>query len=233
MKLGIMQPYFFPYIGYFALIANTDKWVVFDITQYTPKTWMNRNRILHPNEGWQYVTVPLSNSSINIKISEAKILEKEKTLKKILGQIEHYRKKAPYFSKVKEIIEKTFSDTKTDYLVELNINSLKYVCEYLGLNFNYIIASEQGFKFPEDMSAGDWALEISVQLGAAEYINPIGGEDLFDKQKFAEKNIKLTILPPPEFEYECKGYKFEKHLSIIDVLMWNDAEKVSSALRLI
>ena len=48
VKLGIMQPYFFPYLGHFALIAHTDAWVVFDITQYTPKTWMNRNRVLHP-----------------------------------------------------------------------------------------------------------------------------------------------------------------------------------------
>ncbi len=63
-----MQPYFFPYLGHFALIAHTDAWVVFDISQYTPKTWMNRNRVLHPTDGWTYVTAPLSNSSIHIKI---------------------------------------------------------------------------------------------------------------------------------------------------------------------
>lgn len=51
MRLGIMQPYFFPYPGHFALIAHVDQWLVFDITQYTPKTWMNRNRILHPRGG--------------------------------------------------------------------------------------------------------------------------------------------------------------------------------------
>jgi len=230
MKLGIMQPYFFPYIGYFALIANTDKWVVFDITQYTPKSWMNRNRILHPIESWQYITVPLSNSSIHIKISEAKILDKQKAHAKIIGQVAHYQKKSPFNKQVKELIEKTFSETKTDSLVELNINSIKCVCEYLRINFNYIIASEQNFKFHDNMQSGDWALEISEQLKANEYINPIGGETLFDKQKFAERNIKLTIIPPPQFEYECKSYKFEKYLSIIDVLMWNEPEKVRGAL---
>jgi hypothetical protein len=230
MKLGIMQPYFFPYIGYFALIANTDKWVVFDITQYTPKTWINRNRILHPKENWQYITVPLSNSSINIKIFEAKILDKQKACKRIIGQIEHYKKTAPYFSLVKNLIEKTFIETKTDSLVELNINSIKTVCEYLKIKFDYLVASQHDFKFHDNMQAGDWALEISTQLKVNEYLNPIGGEMLFDKQKFLERNIKLTILPPPQCEYKCNGYNFEKYLSIIDVLMWNSPEFVKNLL---
>ena len=63
MRLGIMQPYFFPYPGHFALIASVDRWIVFDVTQYTPKTWMNRNRVLHPASGAMYVTVPLANAS--------------------------------------------------------------------------------------------------------------------------------------------------------------------------
>ncbi|MDX1948971.1 MAG: WbqC family protein [Rickettsiales bacterium] len=226
MKLGIMQPYFFPYIGYFALIANTDNWVVFDITQYTPKTWINRNRVLHPNNGWQYITVPLSNSSINIKISEAKILSKEKSSQRILAQIEHYKKNAPYFQNVKKIIEKTFNETSSDYLIELNINSLKNICEYLEINFNYIIASKHNFTFHNNMKAGDWALEIASQLGANEYINPEGGKDLFNEKDFLERGIKLTILTSPKFEYECKNYNFEDRLSIIDVLMWNKPEDV-------
>lgn len=230
MKLGIMQPYFFPYIGYFALIANTDKWVVFDITQYTKKSWLTRNRILHPTESWQYVSIPVENASLSIKISEAKVKDKDKTKNKILGQIEHYHKQAPYFKQVKDLINKTFADTKTDSLVELNINSMKNVCEYLGIDFNYSIASEMGLKFPDKMDAGDWAFEISRQLGAQEYINPVGGEALFDKERFANAGIKLTILPPPKLEYDVKEYKFEPYLSMIDVLMWNDPVKVKQAL---
>ena len=105
MRLGIMQPYFFPYIGYFALIANTDKWVVLDITQYTPRTWMNRNRILHPKENWQYITVPLDMASRSNKIQEVRILEPLKCRNKILSQIGHYKKKAPYYHKVFNLIK--------------------------------------------------------------------------------------------------------------------------------
>lgn len=82
-----MQPYFFPYLGHFALIASTDAWVVFDITQYMPKTWMNRNRILHPKESWNYISVPLSNSSISIRTSEARVLDLAKACDSVLGML--------------------------------------------------------------------------------------------------------------------------------------------------
>ena len=72
MRLGIMQPYFFPYLGHFSLIAAADEWVVFDVTQYTPSSWMNRNRILHPVRGWKWLTVPLANGSIHIRTEQAK-----------------------------------------------------------------------------------------------------------------------------------------------------------------
>lgn len=45
MKLAIMQPYFFPYCGYFQLMAAVDAFVVYDNIKYTKKGWINRNRI--------------------------------------------------------------------------------------------------------------------------------------------------------------------------------------------
>ena len=59
MRLGIMQPYFYPYIGYFALIAQCDEWEVFDISQFTRRSWMTRNRILNPHKPWVYVSAPV------------------------------------------------------------------------------------------------------------------------------------------------------------------------------
>ena len=61
-KTAIMQPYFFPYIGYFQLMNTVDLWVAFDDTQFVDKGWVNRNRVLHPEEdkAWQFITFPLS-----------------------------------------------------------------------------------------------------------------------------------------------------------------------------
>src|ERR1700681_4138869 len=121
MKLGIMQPYFFPYLGHFALIAAVDLWVVFDITQYTRKSWINRNRVLHPDGGWQYVSIPLANSSIHIKISEAKIAKLRKQEHYVLGKISHYRRRAPYYFQVCEIVRSTFAGLPDEGLVSLNV----------------------------------------------------------------------------------------------------------------
>ncbi len=191
---------------------------------------MNRNRILHPKEDWQYITVPLSNSSISIKIAEAQILDKQKACDRILRQIEHYRKHALYFNEVHNLVKKTFERTKTNSLVELNVNSLKAVCEYLGINFNYIICSEEKFPLPKIEHAGQWSLEISCLLGASEYINPPGGKDLFVEKEFNEKNIKLTIQTPPKVQYSCAPYEFVESLSILDVLMWNSPQTVKGWL---
>lgn len=230
MSIGIMQPYFFPYIGYFALIARTDVWIVFDITQYTPKTWMNRNRILHPNKGWNYVTVPLQNSSISIKIYEARIMDVSAAHKSVLGKISHYKKKAPFYYKVEALINEAFGGEDDDSLVHLNVRGLKAVCNYLEIPFNYHICSKMDLQLPETMPAGKWAPTISKLLGANKYINPVGGRHLFDPADFAAGGIELSFLEMPEFIYNTEPYQFESGLSILDVLLWNAPSKVRKAI---
>lgn len=231
MKLGIMQPYFFPYLGHFSLIANTDAWIVFDVTQYTPKTWMSRNRVLHPVQGWNYVTVPLANSSISIKTFEAKVLDMKKARESVLGKLSHYRRKAPYFSAVEALVHDTFDMDGDDSLVRLNTRSLQAVCRYLDIPFHYQICSELNLPLPSVMQPGEWALEISALLGASDYINPIGGREIFDPSRFAARGISLHFLKTSEFRYDTQPYQFEPNLSILDVLMWNDPETVMEELR--
>ena len=231
MRLGIMQPYFFPYLGHISLIAAVDEWVVFDITQYTPKTWMNRNRILHPKEGWQYVTVPLSNSSITIKTHEARILNLSEAKANIAGKLSHYKKKAPYFDAVNGLFNEVFDSATDDSLVHLNVLGLKAVCRYLDIPFNYRICSEMNLSFPESVGPGDWALEICSQLGAASYLNPAGGHDLFDAAAFERRGISLQFGQSNEFIYNTSPYQYEPGLSILDVLMWNPPDVVAEEAR--
>lgn len=225
-----MQPYFFPYLGHFALIAHADAWVVFDITQYTPKTWMNRNRVLHPVTGCNYVTVALSNSSINIKTCEARILDVKGTHKSIIGKLSHYRHKAPYFSNVKEIVDEAFGSLKNDFLTSLNVTALKTVCRYLGIPFCVQIASEINLSLPAHLGPGEWALEISHQLGASSYINPISGRQLFNPQQFKDRGISLFFMQFDDFSYNTHPYQYENNLSVLDVLMWNHPKDVRDIL---
>lgn len=231
MRLGIMQPYFFPYFGHFSLISAVDEWIVFDVTQYTPKTWMNRNRILHPKEGWQYVSVPLANGSISIRTCEAKLLDPASAEGALIGKLTAFRRQAPFHGQVVDLIRRAYSGRSDDSLCALNVSALQAVCAYLGLPFSYRICSDLGLTFPEQMEAGDWAPFICKALGASSYVNPIGGRALFDRSQFASVGVELMFAEVGEFAYDPAPYRYEPHLSILDVLLWNEPGRVAAALR--
>jgi WbqC-like protein family len=227
MKLGIMQPYFFPYLGYFDLINYTDKWIVFDNVQYIRHGWINRNRILHPTDGWTYIIVPV-NHTREMCIRDVTIAEGKKWKKRILGQLQNY-KKAPYYDRVMDLMEDCLAldENRISYF---NVVALRNVCAYLGIHFDYAIFSEMNLDLENIQEPGDWALRISQAVGADEYVNPPGGEALFNKESFAASNIKLTIRNLPPLIYDCPGYTFIPNLSIIDVLMWNPVETIRNYL---
>lgn len=230
MKLGIMQPYFFPYLGYFDLINRCDQWVVFDIVNYKNKSWMNRNRILHPTDGWQYISLPVQ-KSFGQKIKDTHVIDSRAARDKILGQLQHYKKTAPYFNQVCDLVNAAF-DVKSKELVDHNVKGLAEVCQYLGIDFDYIVASQENLSLPDINHPGHWALEISDLLNAEQYINPIGGQEIFDKKLFDDRGIDLKFTAQVDFGYETPSYKFEPHLSIVDVMLWNSPSKIKETLDL-
>ncbi len=229
MKLGIMQPYFFPYLGYFDLIHQTDKWIVCDTLQYIRHGWINRNRVLHPSHGWWYIIVPLTRHSSGAPIAEIEIAPNQAWRRRIVRQLQHYKKRAPYFDETMGLVEEGLSSEQTS-IVRLNVNCLSLVCEYLGIAFDYDLYSEMNLEIGPVQAPGDWALRISEALGADEYVNPPGGAVLYDPEDFRSAGMTLTIRHLPPLEYECHGYEFVPNLSIIDLLMWNSPEQIKAHL---
>ena len=230
MKLGIMQPYFFPYLGYFDLINCTDKWIVFDVVQYIRKGWMNRNRIHHPNlKDDLYFLVPIEKSPRETLIKDIRISDDPNWRRKIRGQLEHYKKRAPHFKETTAFVEDCLA-TQERSLCRLNVEILRKTCELLGIDFQFEIFSEMNIDLGIVNDPGDWALRISELLGAKTYINPPGGEAIFDRQKFKSKGIDLILRNVPTYRYSCRGYEFIPNLSIIDVLMFNSVSEIQSTL---
>jgi hypothetical protein len=208
-----------------------DEWIVFDITQYTRKSWISRNRVLHPKSGWQYVSIPLQNSSIRIKITDARIADFADQERYVLGKISHYKKHAPYYAEVCGIIRSAFAAATDESLVALNVGGLRVVCQYLGLPFRYRVCSQLDFDYPDGVSAGQWAPLIARRLSAGVYVNPIGGQALFDPADFAKAGVRLEFLEFLPFAYKTPGYKFEGDLSILDVLMWNPPQRIIQTIQ--
>jgi WbqC-like protein family len=230
MKLGIMQPYFFPNLSHFALISAVDQWIVFDITQYTRRSWINRNRVLHPAGGWQYISIPLLNSSIHIKILEAEIASPRNQERYVLGKISHCKRRAPYYAQVCDIVRATFAGIVDGRLVSLNVSGLSAVCDYLGLKFRHRLCSQLALDYPDGLREGQWAPWIAGKLSADAYVNPIGGRTLFNPPDFSRQHISLQFLKFSTFVYDTPGYNFESGLSILDVLMWNSPDTIVRAI---
>ena len=229
MRLGIMQPYFYPYIGYFALIAHCDEWEVFDISQFTRKSWMTRNRILNPHKPWVYVNAPVMGVVRGQRTCEVQLKDRQSLLADLLNKLSHYQAHAPYYEAVVAMVRGSFEAVHEESLTELNLQTMRGVCDYLGIPLRFRVSSREPHDY-EITHAGSWALEISKRRGAAQYLNPIRGRELFVKEEFDQSGIALMFLQPYPFEYETRPYPFEPGLSILDVLMWNPPEKVRDAL---
>jgi WbqC-like protein family len=223
MKLAIMQPYLFPYIGYFQLINAADKFVVYDNIQFTKKGWINRNRIL-VNGKDEYITLPLKKDSDFLNIDERKLADTFKTERiRILRKISGSYSKAPEFNTVYALIESVFNNNE-EGLFSFIYQSLLAVCNYLDIKTEFVISST----LPIDhlLRSQDKVIAICKALHATEYINPAGGVDLYSKENFRQNNIELNFIKATAFEYKQFSNEFIPWLSIIDVLMFNPKEKV-------
>lgn len=231
MKLGIMQPYFFPYLGYFSLIEYSDEFILFDIPQYDRKGWMHRNRILSPNgKEIQYIRTATKKAPLKTPINQI-YLDNQKNWKElILKQVEHYKRKAPFYINCVNLLKSILA---YDYqkLVDLNYSSIKEICSYLGIKKPIHIFSEMNLPIKEVNHAGQWALEISKSYGADEYVNPPGGVGIFKKEEFKQASVNLTFLQNNLDEYHQLSNKFYSGLSIIDVLMYNSSEDTRKLIR--
>ena len=234
MKLCIMQPYFFPYLGYFDLLHNVDLFIVYDTIQYIKQGWINRNRILHPNKiGWQYISVPVNkasfHSSYRTSIDDVKITDNKPWKQHILGQLAHYKKTASHADEVLDFVKNSLAVDET-YISRLNVHILACCANLLNINFQYLFCSEIGIELNTKRSPEERILDLCESFGAKEYVNLPGGVDLYHPEAFESRNIRLSFRRLPPLVYPTEQYVFEPNLSIIDILMWNRPEDIKKYL---
>lgn len=229
MKVAIMQPYLFPYIGYFQLINSVDLFVICDDVQYIKGGWINRNRILVNNHDHMFTfSLKKDSSHLNINkryFSERIGIEKQsflKTLKASYGKLERY-------DEVSCLIEEVLSGNVIDQdISKIITRGLKVICNYLDIHTKILFSSE--IPKNNELTREDRVIEINKQLHATHYINPIGGMELYSKGNFLKHNINLSFLKSKPIQYKQNGKEFIPWLSIIDVLMFNSRDEVKQLL---
>ena len=226
MKLGIMQPYFLPYIGYWQLMNAVDQYVIYDDVNYIKKGWVNRNRILM--EGKSYLlTIPVVNASQNKKINELKVDHGDARMEKALKTIAHAYRRAPFFLVVFPLAEEIFLNKK-NILSEFLVDSITTVCRYIGIHTRLLLSSR--IDKNNELRGQEKILEICRRLGAQEYYNAIGGRELYSVRKFEENGIGLWFVQMDEICYPQFSQPFEPGLSILDVMMFNPPERIRDML---
>ncbi len=230
MKIAIMQPYFFPYLGYMGLIKHTDRFILLDVVQYIRHGWIDRNRILKPDIGWQYIKVPVRKHSRDTTIRDIRINNDQDWRTRIMGQLQHYKKHAPHFDAVRGLVQGVL-DQSHESIVRLNLAGLKAVCAYLHMDRDIRVFSEMDLPIEPPRAPDEWALNICKAIpGQHEYWNPMGGRELFDQAKYQASAIDLRFVGCLLPHYDQKRPDFEPGLSIIDVLMFNNAESTQAML---
>lgn len=226
MKTVIMQPYLFPYLGYWQMIASVDLFILLDDVNFIKRGWINRNNILL-NDKAHLFTLPLLNATQNKLISDISVTDNDKDKQKILRTIEAAYKKAPYFKDIFPIINDiiTFQDYN---LVPFLLHHFEQIFSYLGIKINMIRSSE--IEKDSALKAQDKIIDICHRTKTTHYVNAIGGIELYKKERFEEECIKLNFIKMRNICYPQFKNEFIPCLSIIDVLMFNDVETVNEML---
>lgn len=215
MKLAIMQPYFFPYLGYFQLMKAADTFVFYDDVTYIKGGWINRNTILSLN-GPARITLQVSGASSNRFIRDVGVGGNRSALLKTITQA---YAKAPFRDEVIPLVETCLSQ-RVDSLSEFLAFTLSKTARFMGLKPTFLMSSS--IEKTDGLVAQDRVIDICTRLNASHYINPIGGQELYDREAFAKKGIKLSFhrfkaQPYPQFH---RTPEFVPSLSVLDALMF-------------
>ncbi|MGI9127686.1 MAG: WbqC family protein [Roseomonas sp.] len=221
MRLGIMQPYFLPFIGYFQLIAEVDHFIIYDNIKYTKKGWINRNRMLLNGTDTLF-SLPLKKASDSLDVGQREISpDFDRT--KLLNQFKGAYQKAPYFEQTFALLNSIIHYAEKNLFRYIH-HSITVICRYLDIGTKIHVSSCIGID--HELKSADRVIALCKAMNAKIYINPIGGTKLYDRRDFSMHGIDLRFIKTIPFEYQQFGATFVPFLSIVDVLMFNSPAAV-------
>ena len=225
-KVGIMQPYFMPYIGYWQLMNAVDTYVIYDDVNYIKRGWINRNRILIDGEP-RYFNIPIQGVSQNKLIKDVDCCLSDEIIEKRLRTIELAYRRAKYFEDIFPMIDRIINCGDIA-IVDLIEKSFLEITKYLDITTEIIRSSS--LDKDNSLKGQNKILNICKVLGANEYYNAVGGQTLYDGREFLKRGVKLCFVKTKEIKYKQFDGKFQPNLSIIDILMFNSQNDVKKML---
>jgi hypothetical protein len=220
MIVYAMQPYFFPYVGYFSPIKQCDVFIVVDTVQYRKQSWINRNRIISLDKDFTYIHIPIHKKDRDSLIKDVLMTDDPEWGDIFIKQLSIYARKAPFYKQVIELV-RTCLEYKTSYLSEWNVNSIIKTCEYLGIERKTSVLSNMPIRLETVNAPDEWGLFITLAVGGDAYLNLPGGVGFYNKDKYLERGIELKFIRNNITPYDQHLKEFVPSMSIIDVMMYN------------
>lgn len=227
MRLAIMQPYAFPYLGYFQLAKHSECFVLLDDVNYIKKGWINRNRIL-TSQGEYLFTIPLIKPSQNKKINTLQLCDFNKNATALLNTIHQSYKKMPCFDQGYALLEHCFS-FEGELLTDFIIHCLHIYFDYLNITTKIQLSSVLDPN--PQLKAQDRIIYLNKLLHADRYLNLPGGQTLYNKASFEAHGIQLEFIDTSwQLNYQQLFGHQLSHPSIIDVTMSLNTTAIQQAL---
>lgn len=220
-----MQPYLFPYIGYYQLISSVDRFAVYDDVTFIKKGWINRNRILFQGKA-RFITIPLVKQSQNKLICDTRIVNSgwQEHLVRTLKQA---YSRAPYYDEAMPLVTDIIR-SPSQTIDALAFESLRRISDYLDIHTEFIRSTR--IYDNRHLKGQERIIDICLQEKATDYVNAPGGHSLYSHEDFLAKVITLRFLETLSYTYQQFGKIFHPHLSIIDVLMFCSSEGTKELL---
>ena len=228
MTTGIMQPYYFPYIGYWQLMNRADRYVIYDDAAFIKGGWIARNRILI-NGVPSFINVPLSGAGSGRPIREIRADITPRSVRKTRTKLECAYRRAPYYGEVYPVVARMLDaaavqEGLADYLSVL----IREMTRLLNIRAEFSRSSE--LSRGKELRGQDRVIEICRELNTDVYLNAIGGMHLYRAADFQAVGMELRFLRTDPISYRQFGGAFCPDLSIIDVLMFNGWEGTRALL---
>jgi len=216
MIVSIHQPAYFPWLGYFDKIIQSDIFVYLDTVQFQKNSFQNRNKI-RTSQSWIWLTVPVITKNVlfTTPLNKIKIDNKQKWRKKHYQSICMNYSKSTHFKKYRPLIENYFTK-EWEYLSDLCFKMLIDFLNILNISTTIIKSSDMKEK---NVSKNDLILEICKDLKATTYFSGKCGQDYIDEDSFNKHNIDVVFQDYEHPVYNQLYSGFEPYMGIIDLLM--------------
>ncbi|MBD8576873.1 WbqC family protein [Pseudomonas syringae] len=225
--IAMMQPYLFPYLGYFQLINHADVFILGDDLQFIRAGWVNRNRILSNGQP-RLLTFAVKKDHFGLPIMQRQLADDFDTQAgRLVNLVAQSYRKAPHFAEVMPLIERLIRFPQHNLALYAE-NALRELCAHLRITTPILRGSD--LKLASCHDRQDRVINIAHIFSATTVLNPIGGFDLYERDLFARHGLQLRFFTMNPVSYPQFGQPFVDHLSIIDVLMFNSVEQTRALL---